>query len=85
MPKMPKGLPSRTTRLGLHHRVNQLLAEHGADVRLSSARGLAERQMLGDYFLVDHRDRHVIVRDHVDLDEFARDIGALGSGEKSGI
>jgi hypothetical protein len=34
--------------------------------------------MLGDYFLVAYPDRHVIVRDHVDLYEFAREIGALG-------
>jgi hypothetical protein len=33
--------------------------------------------MLGDYFLVGYPDRHAIVRDHVDLYEFAREIGAL--------
>jgi len=36
--------------------------------------------MLGDYFLVGYPDRHVVVRDHVDLYAFARAIGALTGG-----
>jgi hypothetical protein len=67
-------------RSALRRRVNHLLAERGADVRMSEARGAAEREMLGDYFLVAYPDRHVIARDHVDLYEFAREIGALERG-----
>ena len=64
----------------LRRRVNHLLAERGANVRISEARGAAEREMLGDYFLVAYPDQHVIARDHVDLYEFAREIGALEGG-----
>jgi hypothetical protein len=67
-------------RFALRHRMNQLLAERGADVRIADARSAAEREMLGDYFLVGYPDRHVIVRDHVDLYAFAREIGALAGG-----
>jgi hypothetical protein len=67
-------------RLALRHRVNLLLAERGAAVRITETRSIAEREMLGDYFLVDYPRRHVIVRDHVDLYEFAREIGALDGG-----
>ena len=64
----------------LRLRVNRLLAERGADVRIAEAHSAAEREMLGDYFLVGYPKRHVIVRDHVDLPEFAREIGALENG-----
>jgi len=67
-------------RSALRRRVNQLLAERGADVRLAEARSVVEREMLGDYFLVGYPNRHVIARDHVDLYEFARKIGALEGG-----
>jgi hypothetical protein len=67
-------------RLALCHRVNPLLAERAAAVRITETRSVAERKMLGDYFLVDYHHRHVIVRDHVDLYEFAREIGALDGG-----
>jgi hypothetical protein len=77
MPKIPA---ESNGRFALRRRVNQLLAERGADVRLAEARSVAEREMLGDYFLVDYPDRHVIVHDHVDLYEFAREIGALEGG-----
>ena len=60
--------------------MNQLLAERGADVRIADARSAAERRMLGDYFLVRYPNRHVIACDHVDLYEFAREIGALEGG-----
>jgi hypothetical protein len=33
-------------RLALRRRVNQFLAEHGADVRITEARSAAEREML---------------------------------------
>ena len=36
----------------LRLRVNRLLAERGADVRIAEAHSAAEREMLGDYFLV---------------------------------
>ena len=65
-------------RSALRRRVNHLLGERGADVRISEARGAAEREMLGDFFA--YPDRHVIVRDHVDLHEFAREIDALEGG-----
>jgi hypothetical protein len=52
-------------RFALRRRVNQLLAERGADVRIAEARGAPQREMLGDYFLVGYPDRHVIARDHV--------------------
>ena len=58
-----------------------LLAERGANVRISEARGAAEREMLGDYFLVAYPDRHVVARD-LDLYEFAREIGALETGAR---
>jgi hypothetical protein len=67
-------------RLALRHRVNRVLAKRGADVRVVDARGAAERGMLGDYFLVGYPDRHIIIRDHVDLYAFAREIGALTGG-----
>jgi hypothetical protein len=77
MPKIPSESKGRAA---LRRRVNRLLAERGADVRISEPRGAAEREMLGDYYLVDYPDRHVIVRDHVDLHEFAREIGAVEGG-----
>jgi hypothetical protein len=67
-------------RLALRRRVNQLLADRGADMRIAAARSAAERDMVGDYFLVGYPKRHVIARDHVDLYEFAREIGALEGG-----
>ena len=67
-------------RSALRRRVNQLLTERGADMRIAEARTAAERDMLGDYFLVRYPNRHVIARDHVDLYEFAREIGALEGG-----
>jgi hypothetical protein len=69
-------------RFALRRRVNQLLAERGADVRVSEARSVAEREMLGDYFLIGYPNRHVIIRDHLDLCEFAREIGALEAGAR---
>jgi hypothetical protein len=76
---MTKKLSGVSSRFALR-RVNQLLAVSGADVRIADARNSAEREMLGDYFLVGYPDRHVIVRDYVDLHEFAREIGALEGG-----
>ena len=76
------GFPSQP-RFALCFRVNQLLAESGAGMRLVSARSPAERKMLGDYFLVDNLSRHVILRDHVDLYEFADEVGALRPGEEA--
>ncbi len=74
---MPK-LPARSaSRLALQNRLNQFLAERGAEMRVVYARSVAERHVLGEYFLVDHLKRHVIIRDHVDLHEFAREVGAL--------
>jgi hypothetical protein len=77
---MPK-IPVKSNSLSaVRRRVNHLLGERGADLRIAYARSAAEREMLGDCFLVGHPDRHVIVRDHVDLYEFAREIGALEGG-----
>ena len=70
-------------RGALRRRVNQLLAERGAEVRISEARGAAEREMLGDYFLVGYPDRHAVIRDHVDLYDFAREIGAMEAGARN--
>jgi hypothetical protein len=53
-------------------------------MRIISARNPAERETLGDYFLVDAHKRHIIVRDHVDLDRLADEVGALRPEEKSG-
>ena len=64
-------------RPALRRRVNRLLAKRGAEVRLADARSAAEREMLGDYFLVGYPNRHVIVRDRVDLYDLAREVGAL--------
>jgi hypothetical protein len=75
-----KKLAVGSSRLALRRRVNRLLAKRGAEVRITDARSAAERETLGDYFLVRYPDRHVIVRDHVDLYDFAREIGALEGG-----
>jgi hypothetical protein len=53
-------------------------------MRLIIARNAAERERLGDYFLVDAHKRHIIVRDHVNLDRLADEVGALRPEEKSG-
>jgi hypothetical protein len=79
---MPKGFPARNSRFTLRHRVNLLLAERGAPMRIVEARNNAERAILGEYYFVGHPNRHVIVRDHVDLYRFADEIGALRPGEK---
>lgn len=63
--------PGRT-RFALSQRLNLLLADSGATMRVIRARNPAERATLGDYFLVDAHKRHIIVRDHVDLDRFRR-------------
>ena len=76
MPKFPAGSLSR---LALRSQVNRALAERGADVRIVEARNATERTMLGDSYLVDCLKRHVIVRDHVDLHDFARAIGLASS------
>jgi hypothetical protein len=68
----------------LHRQVNQRLAERGADMRLARCRTAAQRTMLGDYFLVGDPNRHVIIRDHVDLHQFAREVGAVSEGNGSG-
>jgi hypothetical protein len=78
MPKLPSDL---TTSFALRYRVNQILAERGAEVRIVSARAPAERKILGNHFLVDRMDRHLIVQDHVDLQQFAREIGVLSLEE----
>ncbi len=72
MPKFPAG---GLNRLALRHQVNRVLAERGVDVRIADARSAAERNMLGDYYLVERLKRHVILRDHVDLHQFAQEIG----------
>jgi len=77
MPKIPS---EGSGHFALRRRVNRLLAERGADVRIAETHSAAEREILGDYFLVRYPNRHVIVRDHVDLYEFAREIGALDGG-----
>ena len=60
----------------LLRRVNKLLAARGSDMRLARSRSAAQRTVLGDYFLVGDPNRHVIIRDHGDLHQFARE--ALG-------
>jgi hypothetical protein len=77
MPKIPA---ESSSRFALRRYVNQLLTERGADVRIIEARSVAQRELLGDHFLVGHPNRHIIVRDHVDLYDFAREIGALDVG-----
>ena len=81
MPKFPDGSLSR---LALRHEVNRVLAERGADLRIADARSVAERNMLGDYYLVDRLKRHVILRDHVDLQEFAQEIGLPPASDGAG-
>jgi hypothetical protein len=81
MPKFPAGSLSR---LALRYQVNRVLAERGVDVRIVDARNATERIMLGDSYLVDRLKRHVIVRDHVDLYELAREIGVSCSPAESG-
>jgi hypothetical protein len=80
---MPRVPPHHNTRFALCYRVNLLLAERGALVRVVSARNPAERKVLGDYFLVDNRSRHIILRDHVDLDGLADEVAALRPGEEA--
>ena len=72
MPRLPAGSLSR---LALRHQVNRVLAERGVDLRIADARSGAERNILGDCYLVDRLKRHVIICDHVDLHEFAQEIG----------
>jgi hypothetical protein len=74
---MPRTPSEGSGHFALRRQLNRLLAERGADVRIAEAHSAADREMLGDYFLVGYPNRHVIVRDHVDLHEFAREIGAL--------
>src|SRR6185437_8716525 len=67
VPRIP---PATSTRFALRFRLNQLLAERGDTVRIVESRNPAERNVLGDYYLVDNPNRHIIVRDHIDLYEF---------------
>ncbi len=78
---MPKPPARSASHIALQYRVNRLLAERGAEMRVAYARSVAERHVLGDYFLVDHLKRHIIIRDHVDLHDFAREVGTLRPGE----
>jgi hypothetical protein len=72
MPKFPTG---SVNWLAVRHQVNRVLAERGVDVCLVNARSVAERNMLGDYYLVERLKRHVVIQDHVDLHKFAQEIG----------
>jgi hypothetical protein len=74
--------PDRNTRFRLRHRVNLLLAERGFAVRVVDARNAAERETLGDYFLVDAHKRHIILQEHVNLYQLADEVGAFRLGEK---
>jgi hypothetical protein len=76
MPKFPAG---SLNRLALRNQMNRVLSERGIDLRIVDARNVTERNMLGDYYLVDRLKRHVIIRDHVDLHEFARRSGSVFS------
>ena len=49
MPKIPS---EGSGHFALRRRVNRLLAERGADVRIAETHSAAEREILGDYFLV---------------------------------
>ena len=60
-------MPQKAWRLGDRPAVRQ-------------SRNPAERNVLGDYYLVDNPNRHIIVRDHIDLYEFAQEIGASDDG-----
>ena len=68
---------SHNTRFALRYRVNLLLADRSAPMRVVGARSAAERKMLGRVF-----PGGVIVRDHVDLYELVNEMGALRPGEK---
>ena len=82
---MPKAwIGSSLSRLALRHKVNRVLAERGIDVRIAVARSVAERNMLGEYYLVDRLKRHLILRDHVELHEFAQEIGLPPASECAG-
>ena len=81
MPKFPAG---SVNRLALRHEVNRVLAERGVNVRIVDARNVAERNMLGDYYLVERLKRHVVIQDHVDLHKFAHEIGVPCSPPDSG-
>ena len=81
---MPQFRASSLSRLALRYQVNRLLAERGADVRIVDARNATEHAMLGDSYLVDRRQRHIIIRDHVDLHKFAQEIGVSCSPPDSG-
>ena len=80
MPRIP---PATSTRFALRFRLNQLLAERGDTVRIVESRNPAERNVLGDYYLVDNPNRHIIVRDRIDLYEFAQEIGASDDGTRA--
>jgi hypothetical protein len=81
---MPNFRAGSLSRLALRYQVNRVLAERGADVRIVGARNATERTMLGDSYLVDRLQRHVIIRDHVDLHELAQEIGVSRSPTDSG-
>jgi hypothetical protein len=40
--------------------------------------------MLGDYYLVERLNRHIVIRNHVDLQDFAQVIGVSCSPLDSG-
>jgi hypothetical protein len=59
-----------------------MLAERGVPIRVASARNTAERGILGEYYLVDQLNVHIVIRDHIDLNKFAEEIGAVEPGEE---
>lgn len=81
MPKFPAG---SLNRIALRDQVNRVLVERSLDLRVAEARSVAERKILGDYYLVHRFQRHVVIRDHVDLHEFAQEIGVSCSPADNG-
>jgi hypothetical protein len=63
----------------LVRRINRALADQGE--RLKTTRGDRWRGDLGDYYVVD-LNLNAIVGQHVDLEEFGRELKVLAPGER---
>jgi hypothetical protein len=66
------------TKRALLRRINRILAKRGR--RLCTSRSWGERGNLGDHHVIDSH-YNTVVDTHVELDGFARTLGALNSGE----
>lgn len=66
------------SRVALVQRINRLLAKD--DEQLRATRGGKAQEQLGDFYTVDLR-LNAIIHQHINLEEFGREIGALKAFE----